>query len=153
MSKDQVAIREARRIDMQKIEAVLKQTRLSADDVLVDGTRYWLAEDTDGCPFGVIGLEFGQTAVLLRSAAVCPPFQGQGWGTFLVQQALDAARHAGYQRVYLFSTGAGAYWQRLHFQEVPVAELVAVLGEAPQVRRYELLGWLPTEVAWRRDLP
>ena len=38
------------------------------------------------------------------------------------------------------------------FHEVPVSELIAVLPDAPQVHRYEMLGWLPTEVAWRRDL-
>lgn len=74
----------------------------------------------------------------------------QGLGTSLVQHALTAA--TGYQHVYLFSTGAGAYWQRLKFQEVPVSELVAVLPEVPQVKQYELLGWLPTEIAWRHDL-
>ena len=38
------------------------------------------------------------------------------------------------------------------FHEVPVPELVAALPAAPQVRHYDALGWLPTEVAWRRDL-
>jgi predicted N-acetyltransferase YhbS len=70
----------------------------------------------------------------------------------LVQHAVDAAVSAGYRRIYLFSTGAGAYWQRLGFREVAVAELVSAMLAAPQVKRYEVLGWLPTEVAWRRDL-
>jgi hypothetical protein len=42
--------------------------------------------------------------------------------------------------------------QRLKFPEVPVSELVAALPEAPQVVQYEQQSWLPTKVAWRRDL-
>ncbi len=42
--------------------------------------------------------------------------------------------------------------QRLKFPAVPVSELVAALPEAPQVVSYEQQSWLPTEVAWRRDL-
>ncbi|GLV55910.1 GNAT family N-acetyltransferase [Dictyobacter sp. S3.2.2.5] len=152
MREDQTSIREANLIDTLKIETLLRQTQLSADDILADGTRYWLAEKADGSPIGVVGLELGHGATLLRSVAVSPSFQGQGWGMHLVQWALDAATRAGYQYAYLFSTQAGTYWQRLKFQKVPVSELVAALPEAPQVKRYELLGWLPTEVAWRRDL-
>lgn len=51
---------------------VLAQVRLSTDDLLAEGTRYWLAEDAYGHPVGVVGLEMGLTAALLRSAAVNP---------------------------------------------------------------------------------
>jgi hypothetical protein len=33
-----------------------------------------------------------------------------------------------------------------------VDELVATLPHVPQVRRFAELGWLDSEVAWRRDL-
>ena len=65
---------------------------------------------------------------------------------------LYALHHQGVARAYLFSTDAGAFWARTGFREVPVPELVAALPAAPQVRHYDALGWLPTEVAWRRDL-
>jgi len=148
--EEKVTIREAGFADITKLRAVLIQAQLSTDDLLVDGTRYWLAEDGEGQPVGVIGLELGITVVLLRSAAVSPSWRGQGLGTLLVQRALDVA--SGYRYVYLFSTGAGEYWRKLGFREVPVPELVAVLPEAPQVRRYEQLGWLSSELAWRCDL-
>lgn len=53
---------------------------------------------------------------------------------------------------YLFSTGAGPYWMRLGFRETPAPELIAAMPDAPQVRRYDELGWLPTEVAWVLEL-
>jgi len=147
-----VFIREASLADISQIQTILTQVGLSTDDILVQGTRYWLAEDIHKQAVGTIGLELGQGAVLLRSAAILPSLHGQGIGTYLVQHALHDAITSGYQRVYLFSTEAGTYWQRLGFREVPVSEHVAALPNAPQVRRYTILGWLPTEVSWRRDL-
>ena len=145
-----ISIREAHSADIAKLQTLLRLAHLSTDDILADGTRYWLAQNADGEPIGVVGLELGDSAVLLRSAAVSPSLRNQGLGTSLIQHALGAT--TGYQHVYLFSTGAGEYWQRLNFHEVPVSELVEVLPEVPQVKQYKLLGWLPTEVAWRRDL-
>ncbi len=150
MKEAHTLIREASLADISKLQTVLIQAQLSDDDILADRTRYWLAENVDGQPVGIVGLELGEADVLLRSAAVSPSLRGQGLGTSLVQGALDAA--AGYRHVYLFSTGAGAYWRRLGWLRVPVSELVAALPHAPQVVRYEMLGWLPTEVAWRYDL-
>lgn len=153
MQKDpSISIREAGSGDLLQLRALLAEVGLSTTDLLAEGTRYWLAEAAQGGPLGVIGLEPGQQAVLLRSAAVSPSCQGQGLGAALVQHACEAAAAAGHRYVYLFSTDAGSYWQRHDFREVPVPELVAVLPLAPQVQEYERLGWLPTEVAWRRDL-
>jgi N-acetylglutamate synthase-like GNAT family acetyltransferase len=147
-----ISITEAQLADLPRLQAVLTQVKLSTHDLLAEGTRYWLAENAQGQPVGVIGLEFGADAVLLRSAAISPDQQRRGIGAALVQRALSAAARAGYRRVYLFSTEAGSYWQRHGFREVPVPKLVAALSNAPQVKQYEQLGWLPTEIAWQLDL-
>ena len=137
--------------DRARVCALLDQIGLSTADVLASGTRYWLAED-GGTARGAIGLEYGVGAVLLRSAGVLPGARGRGIGRALVDTALAAAKQHGHVRAYLFSTGAGPYWTRLGFREVPVEQLVAALPDTPQVRQYQRMGWLPTEVAWRRDL-
>ena len=137
--------------DRERICALLDQIGLNTADALASGTRYWLAED-GGAACGVLGLEYGASAALLRSARVLPAVRGRGLGRMLVGTALAAAKRHGHTRAYLFSTGAGSYWARLGFREVPVDELVAALPDTPQVRQYQRLGWLPTEVAWRRDL-
>ena len=147
-----IFIREATLADIAKIHTLLTQTQLSTDDILVYGARYWLVEDIHQQLVGTVGLELGKDSVLLRSAAISPSLHGQGVGTYLVQHVLNEARNAGYRHVYLFSTNAGTYWQRLGFHEVPVSELVTALPNAPQVQKYKALGWLHTEVAWRRDL-
>jgi predicted N-acetyltransferase YhbS len=79
-------------------------------------------------------------------------WRGQGMGEQLTRHLMQAMRVAGYLIFYLFSTGAGGYWTRLGIYEVPVAEVVAALPNAPQVRYYDERGWLPTEIAWRYDL-
>jgi N-acetylglutamate synthase-like GNAT family acetyltransferase len=145
-------IREAQPGEAERICALLAQLHLGTDSVLAPGTRYWLAEGADGQIAGAVGLEYGAEVVLLRSAAVDPQTRGRGVGAALVREALRSAVAEGYQSAYLFSTGAGPYWIKLGFRQVPVPELVAALPDAPQVRRYEELGWLPAEVAWVLEL-
>jgi N-acetylglutamate synthase-like GNAT family acetyltransferase len=146
------AIRAATPADAAAICALLTESELSTHAVLADGTRYWLAERADGRPLGAIGVEFGAGAALVRSAAVQPDARGQGAGAALLRHALSQAAAAGCRSAYLFSTGAGAYWSRQGFREIPVPDLVAALPNAPQVRYYDQHGWLPDEVAWRKDL-
>ena len=145
-------IREAEPREAERVCALLAQLHLGVDNVLAPGTRYWVAEGPGHELVGVVGLEYGAEVVLLRSAAVDPLARGRGVGAALVREALRSAASAGYARAYLFSTGAGPYWAKLGFRQIPVPELVAALPEAPQVRRYEELGWLPTEVAWVLEL-
>jgi N-acetylglutamate synthase-like GNAT family acetyltransferase len=144
-------IREATSADAAVLGAILAEAGLSSHGVLDPGTRYWLAQRRDEA-IGVVGLELGAGAALLRSAAVRPAARGNGVGAALLWWALDQARDRGVRRIYLFSTDAGAFWSRQGFREVPVPALVAALPDAPQVRHYDQQGWLPDEVAWRKDL-
>ena len=146
------SIREAASHEAPGVMSLLTANQQSTQDVLAPGTRYWVAQDAHGQLIGAVGLEPGRGAALLRSAGVVVPWRGMGIADALARAAIDAAARAGCRRIYLFSTGAGEYWRRLGFQEVPVPELVAALPDTPQVRHYTALGWLPTEVAWRRDV-
>jgi N-acetylglutamate synthase-like GNAT family acetyltransferase len=146
-----LAVREAALADAEAIRALLKTNGLGADNILTPQTRYWCAANGDEL-VGSVGLELGEGAALLRSAVVLPSWRGHGVGNLLVRAAIAGAQEAGCHSVFLFSTGAGPYWQRHGFREIPVPELVAALTDAPQVRRYHELGWLPTEIAWRLDL-
>lgn len=140
-------IREARSDDQPALEALLALGDLSVYGLLAPESRYWLASGPEGV-LGTVGLEYGPRAVLLRSAVVHPQWRNRGLGAALVRTALGAAA-AQVPDVYLFSTGAGPYWQRFGFVEVPVSELVDALPNAPQVRYFADKGWLPDEVAWR----
>jgi N-acetylglutamate synthase-like GNAT family acetyltransferase len=146
-------VRAAGAEDGSRIATVLRENGLSARAVLAAGTAYFIAEDAGGAALGVIGLELGGGAALRRSAAVLARFRGRAIGAALVRCALRVAREAGCSVVYCFSTGAGPYWQRFGFEEVPVPELVAALPDAPQVRGDAEACTLAGEIAWRVRLP
>jgi N-acetylglutamate synthase-like GNAT family acetyltransferase len=150
--EDHVTIREAGSGDAGAVATLLGGAGLDAAGILTAGSRYWVAEAAGNDLVGVVGLEYGREAVLLRSAAVRADMRGRAIGARLFTHAYAAAAADGARSVYCFSTDAGPYWLGQGFCEVPVPELVAALPEAFQVQHYAELGWLPTEVAWRRDL-
>jgi putative hydrolase of HD superfamily len=148
---DAIILREANLTDTPAIVALLDLCELGSTGVLTPGSRYWIA--VVGMQIiGCVGLEYGTQAVLLRSATVHPNYRRRGLGTQLLQLASAAAEADQIASIYLFSTDAGAYWLSQQFHEVPVPEVVAALPNAYQVQHYDAIGWLPTEVAWRRDL-
>jgi hypothetical protein len=56
----------------------------------------------------------------------------------------------GIRDVYLFSKDTGAYFERLGWREVAVEEVAMRAANAPQVRRYNEIGWYPDERAFAR---
>lgn len=98
---------------------------------------------------GIIGCEYEGQYGLLRSALVLPSCRGYGIAARLTQTLLQDARKIGLKAVYLFSTDAGSYWTRQRFHLIPVKEVVQNLPGAYQVKLFDRLGWLPTEVAYR----
>ncbi|WP_243715406.1 GNAT family N-acetyltransferase [Micromonospora sp. KC207] len=141
----------ARSADSEELTAFLTGQGLSPQDVLAPGTRYWLTRDAAG-PAVAAGLERQGHCVLLRSVAVRPDLRGCGAARRLVEHVLAEAAAQEGRTAYVFSTSAGAFWERLGFRPVPVAEAAEVLSDAPQVRRYRETGALADEAAWRRDL-
>lgn len=144
-------IRSAEPSNVAAMVALLHDVDLLTHDILVPDTHYWVAEDHHRQLIGVAGVEWGQAAALLRSVAVTPALRGHGVGKLLVQHAVDLVRIAGYERVYLFSTRSGTYWQRLGFQRVPLEEVAHTLSAVPQVLRFHAIGKLARETAWRKD--
>lgn len=145
-------IREAVANDHDTIFGLLEDADLVTNDILVPGSRYWLAVAENGAVIGVIGAEYGTDSALMRSVLVTPEHRGEGIGAALVQTLFVSCRASGHHRIYCFSTDAGAYWLKTGFVEVPVSEIEAALPDAPQVADFDRRGWLPTEIAYRLDL-
>lgn len=146
-----VRLRAAKSTDLSVIHDILTACGLFTASVTLDGSTYWIA-DLNGTPVGVIGLEHGRGASLLRSAAVLPHARGMGVGRALAQSALTLATLRGDRAVYLFSSDAGAYWRGFGFTEVPVMELANALPDTPQVQSGLRRGWITEEVAWCKTL-
>ena len=148
-------LRRATPSDLDTIRDLILAVGLSRERGVITATlkgcTCWVAE-VDGLPVGCIGLEHGPGASLLRSACVLPEARGQGLGQALTDAALAHARLCGDERVYLFSSGAGPFWQRLGFVAVDPATVSAALPGTPQVRGGECRGWIHAELAWGLDL-
>jgi N-acetylglutamate synthase-like GNAT family acetyltransferase len=146
-----VEIRPAARQDVRQMVAVLDGCDLRSEDICADDTFYLVATLDDRI-VGTVGIENAAgSAVLLRSLAVLPELRSKGIGARLMSEITSQARTSA-RTIYLFSTGAGDYYQARGYVEVPVDEVVSAVGRTPQVRKYEDLGWLPTEVGWRLAL-
>lgn len=139
--------------DLETIHDLILRAGLSTERAQItatlEGSTYWIAE-LNGVPGGCIGLEHGQPGVsLIRSTVVIPEARSQGLGRALAQSALTQAILRGDHTLYLFSTWAGAYWQRFGFVPVDVRQLAEALPDAPQVKGGLEQGWLYDKLAWK----
>lgn len=81
---------------------------------------------------GVVGLElYGQDG-LLRSLAVEPARQGTGLGRALVDAAEQEARKAGVRKLYLLTTTADRYFEKLGYRRLPREEAPATITATAQ---------------------
>ncbi len=136
--------------DRDAMATVLAACGLSSFGILIPGTLYWVCRSGNGL-VGICGLEVGDRCALLRSVCVVESERGKGIAERVVGAALSEATRRDLQHVYLFSKDTGGYFERLGWREVPVAEVAARLPQAPQVRRYEEIGWYPDERAFVRS--
>ncbi len=149
----------------QEGNLIVEQTRdlgvlramLSGADMLTEGLEWppacYLVAYFGTEPVGVIGVEPSLDAALLRSLYVVEAMRRHGIATELIAAARKAAHTRGARSLYLFSTDAGEFFKRFGFVQVPVAQLVAALGAAPQVKYYIARpDELAREVPWYLDI-
>jgi N-acetylglutamate synthase-like GNAT family acetyltransferase len=79
--------------------------------------------------------------------------RGKRIASRLVSTALAEAARLDLGSLYRFSNDTGEYFESLGWRQVPVAEVASRLPRAPQVRRYEQIGWYPDERAFVRTSP
>lgn len=144
---DRLTLRRAGSEDFAAVLAVLTRCGMYTSSVTPEGSTYWLAEAGGGA-VGCVGLEHGQGASLLRSAAVLPEARSLGVGRRLAETALEAAARRGDRSLFLFSSDAGEFWQRFGFVPSTAAEVEAALPDVPQVRSGMCKGWIHGEQAW-----
>ena len=146
-------------------ELVIEQTRnlaivremLTRAGVMIEGIEWpaacYIVAYIGDEAVGVIGVESKIDAALIRSLYVNESVRRRGIGAALLAAARKAAHTRGARHLYLFSTDAGAFFERHGFTMVPVADVVAALPGVPQVEHYrarpeELAG----EVAYHLDI-
>lgn len=136
--------------EQEEVHALLSVCGLSTHGIFSPQGLYWTARR--GTALGFCGLELAEGAALLRSVSVLDDYRGLGLARRLVETAITQAKVHSIDRIYLFSKDVGDFFERLGWREVPVAEVAQAMQVAPQVRRYQHVGWYPNEHAFRRDL-
>jgi amino-acid N-acetyltransferase len=69
-------------------------------------------------PDGIVGVELYESVALLRSLAVSASCRGRGCGTALVAQAERFAQSQGAKDIYLLTTTAERFFERLGYARV-----------------------------------
>ena len=132
-----VTIRNASSRDLASVESLLALLKLPTSGVADWIDRFWLAE-SDGRVVGIAGVEVYPDGALLRSVAVDPGWRNQRIARQLTERAIDAARAAGNESIFLLTTTAERYFpdlgfETIHRESVPpgVQESVEFRGACP----------------------
>jgi amino-acid N-acetyltransferase len=146
MTEKKHTIRSAVAADLPVIEKLLVDSDLVPVELAANLDRFLVAEQ--GEIIGVIGSEYAEEAVLIRSVAVRPTVRNSGVASALLQKALVHAKAAGCKVAYLFTNTAAEYFSHRGFQVVPRSKVSTKLLASPAVT----VCCCATAVAMRREL-
>ena len=110
---------------VQQLSTLLTSCELPIADL--GDVPIFLVEVLDGKLLGAVGLEIYQQCALLRSLAVDEASRGAGLGTALVQAAESHAAEAGVEEVFLLTTTAPRFFERLGYVAISRAEAPEVI--------------------------
>lgn len=146
-NRSKIEVRIAAAADVEALTPRLRDAGLMWQDIEPGRSTFFVA---DG---GCVGVEVAGRAALLRSLLVEEARRGKGIARALVAAAESFARSCGATRMFLFSTEAGAYFERLGYVRVAVEETIDSLPTSPQVRFYVAHpDWLEHEVTYCKRL-
>jgi N-acetylglutamate synthase-like GNAT family acetyltransferase len=142
----------ARSDEVERIRALQRAGGRMWEDICLERSLFFVCRAGEElCAW--VGLELEAPSALLRSLFTVPEQRKLGLGRRLVRHAEAVAAGRGARAMYLFSTGAGAFFMSQGYSEVPVHETVAALPHTPQVEWYlERPALLAREVSYRREL-
>lgn len=114
---DALTLRPATDADGEYVEDLLADSGLPTADVTEALDSLSLIE-VDGRRVGTAGLERHGDLALLRSVAVEAAERGNGYAARACRELLDRAADAGVSAVYLLTTTAAGFFDRLGFERV-----------------------------------
>lgn len=124
-------IRAATAADRAGIRRLLAAAHLDASDLETSAVRLWVVGAHDA-PAGVVGLETHGDVGLLRSLAVADSLRGGGLGRALTAAVERHARDAGIRTLYLLTTTAADFFERLGYRRSDRAVVPAVIRATSQ---------------------
>jgi amino-acid N-acetyltransferase len=144
---EQVELRAADQSDEEYIFGLLEENDLPTADLSEKRDCLYVCE-TESSRVGVAGLEEHDGVGLLRSMAIEESVRGKGYGTIVCEKLLAHAQSEGLSTVYLLTTTAEAFFDRLGF------ETISREGVPPSIRETSEFSDLcpTTAVSMKRDL-
>jgi amino-acid N-acetyltransferase len=102
--------------------ALLKGEGLPASDLTDAHLEHFFYAGSDGSPTAMVGLEMYGTDALLRSLVVSAKTRAMGLGSRLVRHAEEYASSRQVRAIYLLTTTAEAFFQRLGYRRIDRSE-------------------------------
>ena len=104
------------------LAAVLSAAGLPTQDLGEPGREFFAFRDPRGTLVGYGGIEVLGRDALLRSAITLPEMRGRAYGAALVDRMLALALRRGVRTVYLLTTTAVPFFERLGFTIIDRAD-------------------------------
>ena len=110
-------IRRAEQTDFDPVLQLLSRSNLTTSGLVEDAVLLLVATGADGVA-ACAAIEADGADALLRSVAVASSHRGSGLGTKLVANMEEEARTLGIQRLYLLTTTAEGFFEKLGYRRV-----------------------------------
>jgi len=101
------------------VTRLLAEAELPSSDVTTAQLEHFFGCGSIRAPDGIVGLELYDSVALLRSLAVRSDCRGRGCGAALVARAEQHAESQGVREIYLLTTTAERFFERLGYTRVP----------------------------------
>ena len=134
MNFSTIETRLARPDDFPAIISLLAACHLPTDDLKVAGINNFVVALSGNKLVGTCGLEVFGTAGFPRSLAVEPEWRGLGLGERMLAESERRARDAGVGELYLLTTTAQTYLQRLGYEDALRDSVPPAIAGHPQFR-------------------
>ena len=112
-----IIIQPARPENLPELVQLLTQNQLPVEDLPVGLPNFWLAFDGEKL-VGSIGVDVYENVGLLRSLCVDATYRNRAVARQLCDRAFDEAKRQAISTLYLLTTTADQYFQRLGFAPV-----------------------------------
>lgn len=116
----------------QEVSALLVACDLPVVDLRVDGGTRFFGFRHESELLGVIGIEVRGDVGLLRSLAISAAHRGNGLGQKLVTFSEEWATRTHLRALYLLTTTADSFFERLGYEKLSRSEAPRAITETPQ---------------------
>ncbi len=103
--------------DLQEVLTLLEEVNLPREGVAESFQDFFVIRKNSRV-IGCIGIEIYGEVGLMRSTAIHPSFQGQGYGKQLVETLENYARDKKLNRIYLLTDTAEKFFMKLNYKVI-----------------------------------